>query len=414
MSKNSTIDTVFKTRLGDMERGDADAMWERMEAKLLQQKEKKDHRTYLLWLLLLVPVAAGLMLTANKTDHKKAGIATTATTSKQVIEPGGTPPVEAAASTATNNTAANNNIHNKTVSYCPVQPGWYKNGVFVPSGSIYANPGSNTIKAGDGSIATAVFAGGDETSENAEPPAVGLTAPDKIAAEGIAAIPGGLQQPLSAGKKIVIAANRYEAAATATAVENKACKKPQASVAAGTDVFARSRPGGKYALLLLQIPLNTKSTLSLGAGISSHSTSQNYMVAEKQATLNREVDAKLRGLTMLQFPVLYEQALPGKKFTAKAGVTPVYILNAAVTNVPNSFTGVIIPYRSFGLSDINRFNVLFTAGLQYNITPKIGVEVRGNYGLTELVKNSYLNQSNENNNFKAVQLGLSWNFGRKK
>jgi hypothetical protein len=419
MSKNSTIDTVFKNQLDDMAFGNADAMWQRMEAKLGQQKEKQDRKRYLLWLLLLIPVAAGLMLTAGKTDRKKTVIAATTNTSAQISKITNeqvSPVTTTAANTSTVNkaTAPGSNINNKTVSYCPVQPGWYNNGVFVPSKGIHINPVAVTVRTGDGSTSATIF---PDTDETAEPSAtVYLMVPDKIAAQGITAMPNGVQQ-LWAGKKITIADNKYEAAPAGNKVaggENRSLKKMQVSIAAGTDVFAKSKPGGKYAMLLLRVPLNKKSTLSLGAGISSHSTSQSYIVAEKQATLNREVDAKLRGLTMLQFPVLYEQALPGKKFTAKAGVTPVYILNAAVTNVPNSFTGVIIPYRSFSLTDINRFNVLFTAGLQYNITPKIGVEVRGNYGLTELVKNSYLNQSNENNNFKAVQLGLSWNFGRKK
>jgi cytoskeletal protein RodZ len=409
MSKNYTIDSLFKEQLSNMDFSNADAMWQRMETKLQQQKEKQNRKRYLLWLL-LIPVAAGLLLTAGKTNHKKTNAGAAESSFKQITKTKSELIIEAAVVTKSNITSINSTTSNKTVSYCPVQPGWYKNGVFVPSKSVFVSPGIIATTAIDGWATTIIVTDGAQQNEEIEALQTVLLQPaGKIAVEKITAIPGVQQQQLLQGHKIGI----IERGVKSTANENKANNKLQVSAAAGTDIFAKSKPGGKYAMLQFRMQLNKTSSFSLGAGISSHSTSQSYIVAEKQATLNREVDAKLRGLTMLQFPVMYEQALPGKRFTAKTGVTPVYILNAAVVNVPNSFVGVVIPYRSFGLSDINRFNVLFTAGLHYYITPKVGVELRGNYGLTELVKNSYLNQSNENNNFKAVQLGLSWNFGKK-
>jgi hypothetical protein len=401
MSKNFTIDTVFKNQLSDMELDNADAMWQRMETKLAQQKEKQDHKKYLLFLLLLIPVAAGLVITADKKNEEAAGSIAFITNSKNIIFNSYKTAASTDAEKLSNINSDNGYRPGRTVSYCPTDKGWYANGVFVPAkGNRINSEGAAVIN----------IAGGDESNEaaNAATPYLPV---DKIAAEKetlIPAVPG--QLTLLPRKKILIAESNTKVAVAASKAKNKM----QLSVTAGTDLVGKLQGNGKYAMVLLHIPLNKSSSIEFGAGISSHNTSQSYIVSEKQATLNREIDAKLRGLTMLQFPVLYRQRIGGTKFQAKAGLTPIYIINAAVTNVPNSFVGGVIPYRTFSLSDINRFNVLFTAGVQYNINPKIGVKIRGNYGLTELVKNSYLNQSNENNNFKALQLGLSWSLGKKR
>jgi hypothetical protein len=400
MSKNFTIDTVFKNQLSDMELDNADAMWQRMETKLAQQKEKQDRKRYLLFLLLLIPVAAGLVMTAGKKNEAAAGsIAFTTISNNKIINSYPT----ATAAEKTNNTNSDNGYTpGLSVSFCPQKPGWYEKGVFVPINEKYlTSMGKTTININNG----------DESNETANTETFSSLVLDRTVAEKEMVMPAGPGQLcLLPGKKILIAESKTKA----TATENRARNKIQLSVTAGTDLVGKLQNNGKYGMLLLHVPLHKNNSIEFGAGISSHNTSQSYIVSEKQATLNREIDAKLRGLTMLQFPVLYRQKIAGTKFQAKAGVTPIYITNAAITNVPNSFVGVVIPYRTFSLSDINRFNVLFTAGLQYNITPKIGVEIRGNYGLTELVKNSYLNQNNENNNFKALQLGLSWGLGKKR
>jgi Outer membrane protein beta-barrel domain len=403
MSKNFTIDTFFKKQLGEMELDNADAMWQRMETKLAQQKEKQDHKRYLLFLFLLIPVAAGLVITAGKKNEEAAGsVAVTAKLKNKAITNYKTTTAEKLNNTNPQRT----DVPGLTVSYCPQEPGWYKNGVFEPLDEKYLT--SIT------SVGTPVINinGGDESSETANAQSPYLLQPDKTAAERTSVIQTGtMQAGLLPGKNGTTAKNNLQ---TTTAADNKTGSKMQLSVTAGTDLVGKLQSNGKYAMVLLHIPLNKSSSIELGAGISSHSTSQSYIVSEKQATLNREIDAKLRGLTMVQLPVLYRQHIASTKFQAKAGLTPVYITNASVTNVPNSFVGIVIPYRTFSLDDINRLNVLFTAGLHYTVNSKIGVEIRGNYGLTELVKNSYLNQSNENNNFKAVQLGLSWNLGKKR
>ncbi len=405
MSKNFTIDTFFKNQLSDMEVDNADAMWERMEQKLAQQKEKQDRKRYLLFLLLLVPVAAGLMMTAGKKDKEASGLVVFPAKFKNENINKYTAATLDAEKKSDNTNSDNNHMPGLTVSYCPTEPGWYKKGVFVKT------DGNNINRLNTHGAATIQFAPGDAGNETADTENSYAIQPDKSAAERKnVAEPATIQSVLVKGEKIPVIIKNQQA----TAAENKTRSKIQLSVTAGTDLTGKLQNNGKYAMLLLHVPLNRSSSLEFGAGISSHSTSQSYIVSEKQATLNREIDAKLRGLTMLQFPVLYRQKIASTKFQAKAGVTPVYITNAAVTNVPNSFTGVVIPYRTFSLDDINRLNVLFTAGLQYNITPAIGIEVRGNYGLTELVRNSYLNQSNENNNFKAIQLGLAWSLGKKR
>ena len=89
-----------------------------------------------------------------------------------------------------------------------------------------------------------------------------------------------------------------------------------------------------------------------------------------------------------------------------AGLLPAYILDASVYNVPNSNTGNPAQYRQFTLGDIHRFNVLFGAGIKYAAFKNIAFELSGSYGFTELVKDSYINQSNVNDNFKNIQAGV--------
>jgi Outer membrane protein beta-barrel domain len=406
MSKNYTIDTVFKNQLNNMELDNADEMWQRMEQKLVQQKEKQDGKRYLLFLLLLLPVAAGFIITAGKKD-KEASISVSFKNkfNNKSISKYNT--ATAATERLKDTALVKVFIANSTAVF---HPQWFnfKNRSDVSPGRGGSISIENTNSTGIGNIGIADNLYDYEPFNDVNPY---LLEPDKTAAERKNVVrQGTMQTALVAGKKIPATTNTLKPAID----KNTHREKIQLAITAGTDLTGKLQNNGKYGMVLLHIPLNKSSSLELGAGISSHNTSQSYIVAEKQATLNREIDAKLRELTMLQFPILYRQKIGKTKFLAKAGLTPVYITNAAVTNVPNSFVGVVIPYRSFSLNDINRFNVLFTAGVHYNITPKAGVEIRANYGLTELVKNGYLNQSNENNNFKAVQLGLTWSLGKKR
>jgi len=78
-----------------------------------------------------------------------------------------------------------------------------------------------------------------------------------------------------------------------------------------------------------------------------------------------------------------------------------------VYNVPNAFTGSNPDqYRKFAENDLNRFNILFGAGLKYAPFSRMAFELSGSYGFTSMVKNSYMNQSRVNDNFKSIQVGV--------
>ena len=181
------------------------------------------------------------------------------------------------------------------------------------------------------------------------------------------------------------------------------------------DIFLKAKETGYYGGLQVTVPVNKKVNLVTGLQLSKHKMQENYSNAEKQlANPDKSIDAKLEGITVVQMPVLYELSLPNNKVKFRAGLTPTYIVDAGIYNVPSSFTGSVANYRKFSLEDLHRLNVLFTAGIGVSVTKNIELELKGNYGLTELVKNSYINQSSVNNNFRSAQVGIIYTPKKKK
>ncbi len=389
MSKNSTIDDLFKTRLLPQESDRADAAWEKMEARLLQQQKKRQSWKRYLLFLLLVAGSAGLLVpmlykpTAGSLQGNKIA--------QQKSTSAGAPVSTSSSQPATNlqqaPTAATHTFYNSKTFQLFARSSQH---------NLITPPGKAGIQISTAQPLVIPNAAAPETPVTMEPS--GPSAVQETTAKHIT--PARQQNDTEE--------NSITGHSSNTANPSK--RKPLLELAAGLSLPLKHQGSGKYAQVLLNIPLSKKTDLVTGLGISGHSLSESYRVSEKQNTTNRETDAKLQSLTMIQLPILYQQSIPRTKLTGRAGITPVYIIDASIVNVPGTFVGTVIPYRRFTLKDLNRVNVLFTAGIQYQLTKKLGLELRGNYGLTELVKNSYINQSNVNNNFKSLQAGLTFRF----
>ncbi len=434
MSKNSTIDTIFKTGLEGQEFDHAEALWQRMEPQLLQQQKKRDRKKYLLLLLL---VAAGSALTTYVLTDKGSKATGQNLPADRPAQSGSNP---ASAITDTDN-AANGNT---------ASTGIWQTGAGTANGTTSLLTTGNTANSYNGNrhlisgtsrattrirITNAPATGPDaEVKEiSVEETEIPLTTTerlevsiaDKDVVSQIDIEPLAAEQKPETKNELAVlntdkkgtdktmAKTSPHAAEKRKKVLNPLPNKVQLELAAGIDPFRGGTNGGRYALVLMRIPLNNKANVLLGAGYNKHGMSENYKIAGKQSTLTRDADARLQGLAMLQFPILYEQPIPKSRFIARIGITPVYIMEANVVNVSNTFNGSVIPFRSFTLDDVNRFSVLFTPALQYRLTNKLSAEIRGNYGLTGLVKNSYINQSSENNNFKSLQVGVMFRLGKK-
>ncbi len=395
MSNNSTIDDLFKAQLQPLDFAGADQAWNGMEKKLLGEQEKHEYKRYLLILLLLTGLAAFFTYLSVPLGST---IKLHARTFRLTYVPEKPQPAPAHTGSGQGDVFSAPPPGNSPVP-AAIIPGKLQTKKETVSSRVKA-----TITAGNSFDCTIDHTGAttsitDNTISGTEIPS------DKSATETISA-----EKAVLSTVPVKPSMIPYSALVPVKPPAENHKRKRNIELAAGVDIFLKRKSGGKYAQLLLNIRLNNHAGLLTGTGIASHNMSESYRVSEKQNTSNRETDAKLQSLTMLQVPVLYQQAIPRTKLTGRAGITPVYIIDASIVNVPSAFVGTVIPYRTFTLKDLNRFNVLFTAGIQYRALPWLAFELKGNYGLTELVKDSYINQSNVNNNFKSVQLGLSYRF----
>jgi len=190
-----------------------------------------------------------------------------------------------------------------------------------------------------------------------------------------------------------------------TASKNSAKSKWSVDLVAGSDVFRLNKQLGYYGGVRLSRHLDKNTLISAGISYSSDTVNEQYRLSNKPAQ-QTEADAQLNHITTLRFPVYFQRQLPRSKWGLMVGLVPTYILNANVYNVPNSFTGDPAQYRQFTINDINRLNILFGAGIQYQASKRLSFELSGSYGFTGLVKDSYINQSRVNDNFRNIQAGL--------
>jgi len=182
-------------------------------------------------------------------------------------------------------------------------------------------------------------------------------------------------------------------------------KKFSVEAVAGSDIFNLNKRVGYYTGIRVSRNLDKGTSISAGINYSFNTLNEKYRLTNKPLQ-QLETDAQINSLKMLRFPVYFQRQISTSKFALMAGLIPSYILDASVYNVPNSNSGNPALYRKFVLNDINRFNILFGAGLKYAAFKNIAFELSGSYGFTELVKDSYINQSNVNDNFKNIQAGV--------
>ncbi|MFT3682524.1 MAG: porin family protein [Ferruginibacter sp.] len=191
-------------------------------------------------------------------------------------------------------------------------------------------------------------------------------------------------------------------------VKNKVPEKKHpvyVDITGGINVASLKKTAGFYAGVVLNKPLKKGAAVSAALMYSASNLSEKYMLSNKPAD-NKETDAILNRMSMLQLNFQLRQRVKDSKLSLSAGLMPVYVLSAAFHNVPVIDSSSPALYRRFELDDINRLNVLFSTSARYEFSQGLSAEITGCYGLTGLVKNSYINQSNLKGNFRSVQLGL--------
>ncbi len=179
---------------------------------------------------------------------------------------------------------------------------------------------------------------------------------------------------------------------------------------ANIDLFKKKEDFSYSYGIEIEKQLNKNVTISLGGNFSKNNLTMNYSKYDKDPSIQKQIAASLHSLTMLRFPIMYQQQLNNSKISAKAGLVPSYLLTASIINVPNNFTGNPTSQRTFSINDLNRFGVLFSAGINYDISKHLRLKLNGYYGLTGLVKDGYINRSRINDNLKNLQTGISIRF----
>ena len=182
-------------------------------------------------------------------------------------------------------------------------------------------------------------------------------------------------------------------------------RKWSVEIVAGSDIFRLNKQLGYYGGLRFNRHLDAGTLISAGLNYSANTVNEQYRLSNKPAQ-QTEADARLNHITMIRVPLFFQRQLPRSKWALMAGLVPSYIIDASVYNVPGSFTGDPTQYRRFTINDINRFNILFGAGVKYSPFKRISFELSGSYGFTGLVKDSYINQARVNDNFRNIQAGL--------
>ncbi len=403
MKQDSGIDNIFKEGIGTPDFPGKDAAWAKMEQAL--DAEDNRRRRPFAWMLL----AAGLLGVTAWWLHQPAppaeapALATLPASSLQqpasvtAHSPASLSPRPAGPARV----SVSSGMAEATVRTTPATPAALPHHSTTPAVQASARKGR-----------MAVFSAAPEPETllaytGTAPAASAILQPDRNLF-----ILHRLELPVMAAHRPAPRAAAVPDMAAPPAGKDKTAKKStgrpwSVELVAGSDIFRLNKQIGYYGGLRFNRHLDKGTVLSAGINYSGNTVNEQYRLSNKPAQ-QTEADAQLNHITMIRVPLLFQRQLPRSRWSLMAGLIPSYIVDASVYNVPNAFTGDPTQYRRFTLQDINRFNVLFGAGIKYSPFSRLSIELSGSYGFTGLVKNSYINQSRVNDNFRNIQAGLSY------
>lgn len=408
MSENSHIDKIFKDGLEEMKFSNVDAAWQKMEAELGDAGERRKRRLIITAVLSVLLLTAGFLFVNNIDTTKeiaedkrtKQELALNSFADKNVNDNGvnekqvSQSNISVASEKSTSQQTINN-VSDNANSFADAN----EISVFKKHNRSLSGPGSKSflitnameeevalIETADaeskqGILLEPIFTHPElfsHTSEKSTKPILKF------------AMPLVDTKPLAEKKEIVNKQDKYTI-----------------ELIGGTDILRMNRKAGYYTgVRLSKILDKAKGTsVSLGLNYTNNTVKDNYRRATKPAEQPR-ADFKILDMSMLRMPIYIHQQMASSKFSLMAGLVPSYVVNANIYNVPNSFNPNPEDYRKFGIKDINRFNILFGAGIKYAPLSRVAVEISGSYGFTGLVKDSYRNQSRVLDNFKSIQAGV--------
>lgn len=392
MSNSADIDKIFKEGIGDANFSNRDAMWQKMEAALDSNGSKRKRR-------FAVIILFACLLTAGffAAYHFKPFAASTSIAIKA--------PAPVQSENSYNSLQIKTNvavdIANPSVKKITTNTPSTPNASNIPAGQLHqsaVSKGSTKFTVTGGEEETAVLmeenASDNRIINRKEEVSFDMMLPARQYASLI--LPGKLKA-VNPPTELVVKRESKSAA--------KQVKKISVEVIAGCDALRMNRSAGYYVGVRVNRLLDNGTVASIGLNYNGNSVNDKYRLSSKPAE-QWEADAKINDIRSIRLPVYFQRQLAGSKFALMAGLVPTYILDATVYNVPNSFTGDPNAFRKFTMKDINRFNILFGAGIKYSPLQRVSFELSGSYGFTSLVKDSYKNKSRVNDNFKSIQAGV--------
>lgn len=390
MSNNAHIDKIFKDGLGEINHPGRDAMWQKMEG-MIEHDGKRKKRRFAFIILFAGLLTAGFFM-AGRFDQQPAGLT-------EIKE---TPP-----STKSNSIVAADNTVLANPPAASPNTATAAVSTAAPVKRTVINSGRKTFR-NSGAAADEVI-----TAVTAAP----LTAADlltqKITADATLLSFQYLRQPPVAIVPVLPVVQNVVNPVKIIARQSETKKiiviprKISIEAIAGCDALRMNRKAGYYAGIRVNKLLEKGTVISVGINYTSHTVNDRYRLSSKPAEQRWETDAKLNDIRTVRVPIYFQRQLANSKFALMAGLVPTYVIDATVYNVPNSFTGGNPnQFRKFTLKDMNRFNILFGTGIKYSPLKTLSFELSGSYGFTSLVKNSYINQSRVNDNFKSIQAGV--------
>lgn len=401
MSEHSHIDKIFKDGLGERNFANVDAMWQKMEAELDNEKGKKKRPFIFLFASAALIVVAGFFAVQyfNKAENTANNITAANTVNNKV----------------SNEKTVGNNVTTLPKENIPVS-----NDVLLAKNDQPVQHFSSACQHTKVIVrtqqpidlnATLTEDGNITATESAGQPIE--TAPvNDIYLEKITATADLINAPeWSYNKSLVLPLSQNVLHTSTTKVaDRKDIHKPSSitiEAVGGGDLIRLNRKAGYYVGLRLNKKLETGTSVTVGLNFASHTISDRYRIKTKPAE-QRSSDARINSISSVRLPIYLQRQMGNSKFAMMVGFVPTYITQAEVYNVPNSYIGDPDPYRKFDLDDIHRFNLLFGAGLRYSPTNWVALELSGSYGLTGMVKDGYKNLSRVNDNFKSIQLGVAF------
>lgn len=404
MSENSHIDKIFRDGLGERNFSNVDAMWDKMETELDKEGRKKKPVLFLIFAAALISTlfftvhyfskSAAVIVARGESGQKnivanaenKATDALNQLTNTEMKNPGG------GSITGTGVPGASHNVPSHILS------------VKVAS--------ANTIPVTAKPMVDITSAAAESADNNHAELDITTVQPVETYFERMS-ISAGLLTPQPWNSTSMINSPKLKKDLTLSNIQPVAKRElPKQSkftfeAVGGGDLIRLNRKAGFYAGLRLNKKLENGSSFSVGVNFANHTISDRYRVKTKPAE-QRSSDARINSISSIRVPVYLQRQMGTGKFSMMLGLVPTYITKAEVYNVPNSYIGDPDPYRKFDLDDINRFNLLFGAGLRYSPTKWVALELSGSYGLTGMVKDGYKNLSRVNDNFKSIQLGVAF------